>query len=159
MEELQHLLAGSILTVAPAELVKIAVIYSIIGVIHYVFRERFFLITKNREAAVARGWRIRLWDFLFYATLAMVVTSSVAVAGVLLVFALLVVPPVSALFSARRPGSRLFFGWVVAFLGATAGVLAAVAFDLPAGPSIVTCLVMILLILAFAARVRRVQTG
>lgn len=157
MEELQHLLAGSVLTVTPAELVKIAVIYTAIGVLHYAFRERFFLITENREAAVARGWRTRLWDFLFYATFAIVVTSSVAVAGVLLVFSLLVIPPVTALLFTRAPGRRLLLGWVVAFAGSTGGVVGAVALDLPAGPSIVACLVGFLLILAVAARVRGVK--
>ncbi|MBP2681356.1 MAG: hypothetical protein H6Q78_1219 [Candidatus Krumholzibacteriota bacterium] len=154
MEELQHLLAGSILTVTPRELVKIAAIYMVVGAIHYAFRGRFFLITENREAAVARGWQTRLWDFLFYATFAVVVTSSVAVAGVLLVFSLLVIPPVAALMFTRTPGSRLLFGWVVAFVGSTGGIVGAVGLDLPAGPSIVACLVGMLLVLGLAARVR-----
>jgi zinc/manganese transport system permease protein len=148
MEELQHLLAGSILTVTPAELIKIAVTYALIGGVHYAFREKFFLITENRQAAVERGWRTRAWDFVFYSTFAIVVTSSVAVAGVLLVFSLLVIPPVTALLFTRKPGARLLFGWIIAFLGSTAGVLAAVALDLPAGPSIVACLVVLLLMMA-----------
>ncbi len=159
MEELQHLVAGSILTVTPVELVKIAGTYAIIGLVHYVYRARFFLITENRAAATARGWRISAWDFLFYATFAIVVTSSVAVAGVLLVFSLLVIPPVAALLFERTPGRRLLFGWVVAVMGTTGGVLVAIAADLPAGPSIIACLVALLLILAFGARLRRAATG
>ena len=159
MEELQHLLAGSILTVTPVELVKIAATYAVIGGIHYVFRERFFAITENRAAALARGWRIGAWDFVFYATFAIVVTSSVAVAGVLLVFSLLVVPPVTALLFTSRPAPRLLLGWAVAGAGSTGGVLAAVAFDLPAGPSIVACLVALLVALSFAARLRNARAG
>ena len=159
MEELQHLLAGSILTVTPMELVKIAVTYAVIGGIHYVFRERFFSITENRAAATARGWRIRLWDFVFYATFAIVVTSSVAVAGVLLVFSLLVVPPVTALMFTSRPGPRLVFGWLFAFAGSVGGVLAAVGLDLPAGPSIVACLVALLLALSLVAGLRGRSLG
>lgn len=154
MEELQHLLAGSILTVTPGELLKIVAIYAAVGAVHYAFRARFFLITEDRAAAAARGWRTRLWDFLFYATFAIVVTSSVAVAGVLLVFSLLVLPPVAALLYTTRPGPRLLFGWIVAFIGAAGGILGAVALDLPAGPSIVASLAGVLLILAFAARLR-----
>jgi zinc/manganese transport system permease protein len=152
MEELQHLLAGSILTVTPAELIKIAATYLIIGAIHYVYRDHFFLITENRTAAAAQGWRVSAWDFLFYATFAIVVTSSVAVAGVLLVFSLLVIPPVTALFFAQTQGRRLLLGWLVAVLGTTGGVVVAIAADLPAGPSIIACLVAILLILSGAAK-------
>jgi zinc/manganese transport system permease protein len=159
MEELQHLLAGSILTVTPAELVKIAVTYAVIGGVHYAFRKRFFSITENRAEAVARGWRTGLWDFVFYASFAIVVTSSVAVAGVLLVFSLLVVPPVTALMFTGRPGPRLLLGWAVAFAGSTGGVLAAVGFDLPAGPSIVACLVALLLALSLVALLRKRSLG
>jgi zinc/manganese transport system permease protein len=159
MEELQHLLAGSILTVTPAELIKIAGTYAIIGLIHYIYRDRFFVITKNREEAIARGWRVSAWDFLFYATFAIVVTSSVAVAGVLLVFSLLVVPPVAALLFAESAGRRLFFGWVIAGAGTTGGVFLAIWADLPAGPSIIACLVAILLVLALATRRQRPSSG
>lgn len=154
MEELQHLLAGSILTVTPRELAKIAAIYAVIGAVHYAFRARFFLITEDRAAAVSMGWRTRFWDFVFYATFAIVVTSSVAVAGVLLVFSFLVLPPVAALLFTTRPAPRLLLGWAVAFAGSTGGTLAAVALDLPAGPSIVAALAGVLLILALATRLR-----
>jgi zinc/manganese transport system permease protein len=157
MEELQHLLAGSILTVTPVELVKIAVTYAVIGGVHYVFRDRFFSITENRAAAAERGWRIGAWDFVFYATFAIVVTSSVAVAGVLLVFSLLVVPPVTALLFTSRPAPRLLLGWAVAGAGSTGGVLAAVAFDLPAGPSIVACLVTLLIAASLVAGLRNAR--
>ena len=159
MEELQHLLAGSILTVTPVELVKIAATYAVIGGVHYVFRDRFFSITENRAAAVERGWKIRVWDFVFYATFAIVVTSSVAVAGVLLVFSLLVVPPVTALLFTSLPAPRLVLGWAVAGVGSTGGVLAAVAFDLPAGPSIVACLVALLIAFSLAAILRNARAG
>lgn len=154
MEELQHLLAGSILTVTPKEIVVITIIYSLVGVVHFLFRERFFLITENREEAVRRGWRVQRWDFLFYATFAIVVTSSVAVAGVLLVFSFLVMPPVVALFFATGQAKRLTLGWIVATAGATAGVMASIELDLPAGPSIIAVLVLILLSVAAAHKIR-----
>jgi zinc/manganese transport system permease protein len=152
MEELQHLLAGSILAVTPKEIVTIAVIYSVIGLVHYRFRDRFFLITEDREAAGRKGWRVQWWDFLFYVTFAIVVTSSVAVAGVLLVFSLLVIPPVVALFYASRHSTRLTLGWIIAMVGATLGVFASIQIDLPAGPSIIAVLVLILVLAALVNR-------
>ena len=144
MDELQHLMAGTILTVSPKEIITIAVIYSVVGLIHYIFRDRFFLITADRQAAIAKGWRVHGWDFLFYSTFAIVVTSSVAVAGVLLVFSLLVIPPVVALLYTQDNVRRLAFGWIVAVLGATGGIVASIAIDLPAGPAIIAVLVILL---------------
>jgi zinc/manganese transport system permease protein len=156
MEELQHLLAGSILSVTPGEILVIAVVYAVIGAIHYRFRDRFFQITNDREAAERKGLRIRGWDFLFYSTFAIVVTTAVSVAGVLLVFSLLVIPPVIALFFANGQTRRLTLGWIVAIVGSTGGVLTSIRFDLPAGPSIITVLVAILLCVVGIHRFRRV---
>ena len=89
MEELQHMLTGSLLTVSPEENIKLAVTYAVIGLFHYIYRDRFFLITSDRAAAEQKGWQLTWWDFLFYASFGIVVTSSVVVAGVLLVFSLL----------------------------------------------------------------------
>lgn len=155
MEELQHLLAGSILTVQPREILNIAVIYIVVGTVHYLFRYRFFLITRDRERAQGLGWHLYRWDFLFYSSFAIVVTSAVAVAGVLLVFSLLVIPPVIALFFADRPGRRLAVGWLVALIGSIGGIVVSIRLDLPAGPSIITVFAAILIAAALLHGVGR----
>lgn len=157
MEELQHLLAGSILAVTPGEIVVIAIVCALIGAVHYRFRDRFLLITQDRAAAEKKGLRVQAWDFLFYVTFAIVVTTAVSVAGVLLVFALLVIPPVVALYFATSQSARLTLGWVVATVGAAAGVFASIRFDLPAGPSIITVLAVILALAATLNRFRRAR--
>ncbi|MFH1755088.1 MAG: iron chelate uptake ABC transporter family permease subunit [Candidatus Latescibacterota bacterium] len=158
MEELQHMLTGSLLTVSPGENIKLAVAYTAIGLFHYMFRERFFLITSNRAAARQRGLNVTWWDFLFYASFGIVVTSSVAVAGVLLVFSFLVIPPVIALLFTRQSSHRLSLGWIVAFLGSVGGIFLSVACNLPAGPSIIAVLIAILALTAVIALISR-QSG
>jgi zinc/manganese transport system permease protein len=153
-EEMEHMLAGSLLTVGPAELIKIAILYSAIGVFHYVFRDRFILISTDRAEAERRGLKVPWWDFLFYASFAVVVTSSVSIAGVLLVFSLLVIPPVVALLLTTRAKGRLALGWSVGMAGAIIGILASVGLDLPAGPSVMTALVLLLVITSFGAAAR-----
>jgi len=155
MEELQHLLAGSILAVTPKEIITMAIIYAVIGALHYVFRDQFLLITRDRAEAERRGLNVRGWDFLFYSTFAIVVTTAVSVAGVLLVFSLLVIPPVIALFFATNHTKRLTLGWIIAFVGSTAGVLTSIQFDLPTGPSIITVLVAMLVVVATYNQFRR----
>ena len=74
------------------------------------------------ERAEATGLSIRFWDFLFYASFGFVVTSSVAIAGVLLVFCYLIVPSVAAMLYADRIGPRLAIGWTMGTVVSALGV-------------------------------------
>jgi zinc/manganese transport system permease protein len=107
------------------------------GVFHYIFRRRFLLISTDPEQAEAKGISIRFWDFLFYASFGFVVTSSVAIAGVLLVFCYLIVPSVGAMLFADRVGPRLAIGWTMGTLVSALGVYFSVLLDLPTGATIV----------------------
>src|SRR5919205_4609860 len=105
-EHLKDMLVGNILAVSWQEVKKTALLYGAIGVFHYIFRRKFLAISMNPQAAQAEGVSIRFWDFLFYASFGFVVTSSVAIAGVLLVFCYLIVPSVGAMLFAERIGPR-----------------------------------------------------
>jgi zinc/manganese transport system permease protein len=104
---------------------------------HFVFRKKFLLISIDPKGAEAQGISIRLWDFLFYASFGFVVTSSVAIAGVLLVFCYLIVPSVGAMLFADRIGRRLAIGWTMGTLVSALGVYLSVVLDLPTGATIV----------------------
>src|SRR3954453_22305384 len=103
-EHLKDMLVGNILAVSWAEVGKTAVMYGAIGVFHYIFRRKFLAISQDHSGAVERGVAVRFWDFLFYASFGFVVTSSVAIAGVLLVFCYLIVPSVAAMLYAETVG-------------------------------------------------------
>ena len=103
-EHLKDMLVGNILAVSRAEVIKTAVLYGVVGLFHYIFRHKFLLISTNPAEAERQGLNVRLWDFLFYASFGFVVTSSVAIAGVLLVFCYLIVPSVGAMLFADRVG-------------------------------------------------------
>src|SRR6266571_5448360 len=106
-EHLKDMLVGNILAVSWSEVLNTAVLYLVIGVFHYVFRRRFLSISMDHDRAETDVRRIRLWDFLFYASFGFVVTRSVAIAGVLLVFCYLIVPSVAAMLYSDRIGPRL----------------------------------------------------
>lgn len=154
MEELEHMLAGSLLTVRSQDLIDTAILYSVIGIIHWFLRKRFFRLSEDRAGAIADGWSAGWWDFLFYALFGLVVTSSVHIAGVLLVFSLLVIPPVVALLFSRKQGARLAIGWAIAFLGSLLGIIISVKMNFPAGPSIIAAMVAILLLSIIISRGR-----
>lgn len=136
-EHLKDMLVGNILAVSRHDVVKTAMLYGVIGLFHYIFRRRFLLISTDPEQAEARGISIRFWDFLFYASFGFVVTSSVAIAGVLLVFCYLIVPSVGAMLFADRVGRRLAIGWTMGTLVSALGVWFSVLLDLPTGATIV----------------------
>src|SRR5436190_19651832 len=110
-EHLKDMLVGNILAVSWEEVRKTALLYGAIGVFHFTFRRQFLAISMDLPHAPLGRLSVRFWDFLFYASFGFVVTSSVAIAGVLLVFCYLIVPSVAAMLYADTIGKRLAIGW------------------------------------------------
>jgi zinc/manganese transport system permease protein len=157
-EELQHMLAGSLLTVSPNELLKIAILYAGIGFFHWLLRKKFFMLSASRDQAIQEGVNTSLWDFLFYVSFGVVVTSSVEIAGVLLVFSLLVIPPSTALLLTSQRSWRLFLGWLLGLVGTLGGIFLSIEGDLPVGPSIMIALIFILLAVVLIRRIFNFQS-
>jgi len=146
-EHLRGMLVGSILSVRGAEVVKVAVLYAAIGVFHWCCRRAFFLISTDPARAYAEEWRVRWWDFLFYASFGVVVTSSVRIAGVLLVFSYLIVPALAGIMLGGGIASRLLIGWGFGTLVSVIAMLASAALDLPTGATVVCAFGLTLLAL------------
>ena len=147
-EHLKEMLVGNILSVSWSELAETAALFVVIGALHWVLRRRFLLISLNESEAERQGLSIRFWDFLFYVTFGFVVTSSVPIAGVLLVFSYLIVPAVSAMLFTDRIGARLAIGWATGAIVTAIAVYLSYALDLPTGATIVTSLGAALVLLA-----------
>jgi zinc/manganese transport system permease protein len=148
-EHLKDMLVGNILAVSWPEVRKTAVLYALVGIFHYVFRKKFLLISMNHEKADSLGVSVRFWDFLFYASFGFVVTSSVAIAGVLLVFCYLIVPSVGAMLFADRIGPRLAIGWTMGTLVSALGCYLSVQLDTPTGATIVVTFGGVLVLMFF----------
>ena len=155
-EHLKDMLVGNILAVSWADVRKTALLYGAIGLFHFLLRKRFLLISMHPEEAERQGVSARFWDFLFYASFGFVVTSSVAIAGVLLVFCYLIVPSVGAMLYAERIGPRLAIGWTMGTLVSMLGVYLSLKIDLPTGATIVCTFGLVLLVMgAFRGVVKR----
>ncbi len=150
-EHVEQLLTGTLLWVTWPTIVKTAVIYTLLGAIHWFFRERFLLISMHPEDAAAQGVPIQRWDFAFYALFGVVVTSSVAIAGVLLVFSFLVVPAVIAFLFAERPGPLTAIAWSTGTGATVLGLVVSYQTDLPTGPVVVVAFGFVLAV-AFLVR-------
>lgn len=155
-EHLKEMLVGNILSVSWYEVGKTAVLYTLIGAFHFAFRKRFLLISMNEAEAQRQGLNVRFWDLLFYMSFGFVVTSSVAIAGVLLVFCFLIVPSVAAMLFTERLGLRLAIGWGMGAVVSAAGVALSFLLDLPTGATIVATFgAALLLVAAYRVLVHR----
>ena len=142
------MLVGNIIAVSWYEVGKTAALYGAIGIFHYVFRKQFLAISMNHDDAEATGLNVRWWDFLFYASFGFVVTSSVAIAGVLLVFCYLIVPSVAAMLFADTIGKRLAIGWTMGTIVSALGVYLSLMLDLPTGATIVCTFGLVLVLMS-----------
>jgi zinc/manganese transport system permease protein len=136
-EHIKQLLVGSILTVTPRQVATLAALYAAVGALHWAIRRPLLEISFHPEAAL-KTRRVRWWDFVFYASFGLVVTSSVQIAGVLLVFSYLIVPAASAALLTQAVARRLALGWTIGFVVSILGLSASALWDLPTGAAVVT---------------------
>lgn len=138
-ETMKALFNGNLLWLTWPEIGKTAVIYSLVAIFHFVFRERFLNLSLEGRGGL-------LWEFLFFLSFAVVITSSVHVGGILIVFSYLIIPAlVSGLF-ARGIGQRLLISWSFGIIVSLAGLIVSYRLDLPTG-----ALIVLLLSLSFFA--------
>ena len=153
------MLVGNLLAVRPPEVAKVATLYALVGFFHWLCRRPFFLISTDPDSAYREGWRVRLWDFLFYASFGVVVTSSVRIAGVLLVFSYLIVPALAGILLGRTVAHKLIIGWGFGTLVSVIGMTASAVFDFPTGATVVCAFGLTLIVLWIAFQTVRPASG
>ncbi len=151
-EHIKQALAGNLLLVSVPETVKVFLIYSAIGLLHFIFRKQFLLISRNPEEAFKKRINVRFWDFLFYVSFGFVVSSSVRIVGVLLVFAFLVVPSSCAMLFSTSIKNRLIIGWAIGVLASILGMAVSYFCDFPTAASVV-CIFGLLLVLSALVKI------
>ena len=149
-EHIKQLLVGSILTVTPGETARLALLYTVIGAVHVAIRRPLLEISFDPDGASTRGRAVRGWDFAFYVTFGVVVTSSVRAAGVLLVFSYLIVPAAVGALLSGSVASRLVIGWTVGAMVSALGLWASFAWDLPTGATVVATFGALMAVVACA---------
>lgn len=147
-EHIKHILVGNLLAVSPAEVLHMMGLYALVGFVHWIFRKPFLAISTQHDQALDTVPHARWWDFLFYGTFGFVVTSSVAIAGVLLVFSFLIVPSVTAMLYSSRVGPRLAIGWGMGTVVSLLGIFLSYKIDAPTGATVVCTFGVSLLLLS-----------
>lgn len=151
-EHIKEILVGQILWVTWADVFKTTIIYAVVGMIHYVFRKQIWQATLATSAN-----KKFLWDLLFYVLFGVIITSSTRVAGVLQVFAYLIVPAITANAFYKTIKSKLLFGWLLGGVLSFGSLVLSHKWDLPAGAFIVvvfTAVPILLLLISTAFKLK-----
>ena len=141
-EHLRETLTGQLIWVTWPTVAKVALSYGAIGLFHYVLRRTMLAITFAPD----RVKRLKTWDFVFYATFGVIITSSVHIAGVLMVFSVLVIPAVIAFFYARQFSKALLIAWTSGTVAIVSGLALSFTLDVTTGPVLVVCFGGVLLV-------------
>jgi zinc/manganese transport system permease protein len=136
-----------------------AVLYAIVGAFLYLSRRKLMLCSEDPAQARATGLSVKKWDFLFYASFGLVVTSSVKVSGVLAVFSYLIVPLVCSTLLGRRGPARLYWAWALAFVVSVLGAVLSYMRDWPMGATIVCLFGVLVAVISASVRMKRVDTS
>jgi zinc/manganese transport system permease protein len=155
-EHIKQLLVGNILTVTLKEIANLTLLYAAVGALHWAVRKPLLQISFDPAAALSQRRWIAWWDFLFYASFGFVVTSSVQIAGVLLVFSYLIVPAAIAALLTQSVIRRLAIGWGLGFVVSVLGLVASAAWDLPTGATVVTTFGVVMAAVAACLGLQRV---
>ena len=154
-EHLQETLTGTLIWVGWPAIGKMASVYVAVGLFHYLLRRKFLALTFVPE----RVGNIRLWDFVFYVTFGIVISLSVEIAGVLMVFTALVIPAVIAFLYTNRFGLALFIAWAAGTAAILSGIGASFYWDLATGPLLVCTFGVTLIVAAIIRPVLGIRPG
>jgi zinc/manganese transport system permease protein len=155
-EAIHDVLEGSIIWITWPTILTKGTAYAGLGLLHFLLRKQFLKISFHPEEAEREGWNIRFWDFLFYVSFGVAVTMSVPVAGVLLVFTMLVVPAVVAFMFSRNIRTMVLISWGAGAIASLLGLYVSYVGDFPTGPLIVC---MYGLVLVGAGVLRKLGVG
>ena len=143
---LHDMLIGALLWSTWPQVFRLALILTPIGILHLLFRKHFIQLSEAYIGNSIVQKHQKFWDFLFYVSFGIVIIEAVKLAGVLSVFAFLILPAsVSALFSARWR-TRILIGLAAGTTAALVGLYLSMIFDVTASPLIIISMGLILLL-------------
>jgi len=154
LEEFKSILNGNILWVTSSDILKTFILYAAIGLLHLVFRKKFFALSYEESNGP-------FWEFLFFLSFAFVLVSSVQLAGILQVFSFLVIPALIGRLFTRSPMKILIGGWGIGLGASMVGITLSYKLDLPTAPLIVASLsaAFFILLIFQHGRMKRSDSG
>lgn len=133
---IHHILAGSLLWTGWGQIIVGSVVFSVVGVCFVLIGKPIKEISESYRNGSSKGTRVVFWDFIFYLLLGVVITLSVQIGGIVVVFAYLIIPATISAAILPRLGLQLTTVWGTAIAASLMGLLFAYYLDFSIGPSI-----------------------
>jgi len=152
---LLDVLSGNILTVEPSQLRWASGICILAVMFHMLFHKQLLYSAFDADTAQTSGFKVSLWDLLFFTILGVVVALGIRLAGTLLVFGFLVLPAITGLMLSRHLGHIYLIAIATAMISTTIGLYASLCMDLPTGPAIVACCFVLMVVASIIAWFKR----
>ena len=143
-EHLRETMTGTLIWVGWGDIWRLAGVYAVLGVFHFVMRKRFLRVTFDPESAE----NVKASDFLFYLSFGVMISFSVEIAGVLMVFSALVIPAVIAFLYTNHFGRALLIAWAAGAVAIVGGIGTSFYLDIATGPLLVCAFGVVLVIAA-----------
>ena len=153
--DLAHILFGELLGITTTDLAWQFIALVIVGIIAFVGRRPFLLLSVDDGLARTSGFSARLFHNVMLAMVAITVIASFQTVGTLLVLGMLIAPAATGSLFARRIESMMLIAALVGSLSTYIGLLVSYHYDLAAGASIVLTAVVVFAISATANEIRK----
>ncbi|MDY0098219.1 MAG: metal ABC transporter permease [Bacteroidales bacterium] len=142
-------ISGNLLWVTWNMVLKCFIMFSLIGIVHVIFYKYFVAISNKKNGLPFSLWKTRLYELIFYITFSIVIVKAVPIAGIFLVFTLLIAPSAAATLFTDNWKLRFIWSWVIGIAGSVSGMYISYAMNISNAPAIVTLLGILVFILAF----------
>ncbi len=134
MDDVRELLDGSVVALGLADLRLMALVFLAVAVIHVLCYKQFLFVSYDAEMAASRGYAVAKWEMLFYTTLGATIAVAIQKAGLLSVFAMMLLPAATGLVACRRMAGVFTIAVVAGVVSAAIGFTLALLWDLPVSP-------------------------
>jgi len=143
-------ITGNILWVTWDKVIKLGLLFAIIGLIHLLLGRKFYDLSNHQNhKESALQLKERFLNLLFYITFGVVVVKAVLIGGIFLVFTLLIAPSVAAALFVKSWKGRLLWSWIIGLLGTMTGIFISYWLNISNGPAIVVILGLLVFVMAF----------
>ena len=153
--DLTRILFGELLGVSRSDLLLQLCALALVGLIAFVGRRPFLLLSVDEGLARTSGFSIRLFHNAMLTMVAITVVASFQTVGTLLVLGMLIAPAATGALFARRISSMMTIAALVGTLSTYIGLLLSYHFDIAAGATIVLTAVMFFALTAVLTEIRK----
>ena len=147
----------SIITLSAWEVWLCIILSLIVIVLFILFYNRIFAVTFDEEFAKASGVKASLYNLLIAVITAVIIVLAMNLVGSLLISALVIFPALASMRIARTFKLVVIISTVISVSCALVGILSAIIFSTPVGPTIVVCNILAFLVCFALGKIRKLN--